>query len=134
MTNDTIIRAANASTTMVQILFGISGAKLYNVLSNNLGRTFCGSISPPHMIIQSIKGRFIEQSTKDPKQLFNTLGKLNGQVKEKVFPKKHDEQTTAKEMAEFYVKKIEDIRENLSLNTNTLPILLDSTAAAGEFS
>ena len=65
----------------------------------------------------------------EPKQLFETLNKLTGNISEKIYPKKFDEKTTSDEMAQYYIDKISKIRSELN-NKNTTNISEESDISA----
>ena len=69
----------------------------------------------------------IASSKSDLKQLYGTLDKLLGCTKERITPTNKDDKTITKEMAEFYVHKINNIRYELnSSNTYNLNIEANS--------
>ena len=55
----------------------------------------------------------IENEKTNSKDLFKTLKKLTGRKKEKVFPKHKSEAEVSEEMANFYVEKIDKIRNQI---------------------
>ena len=68
----------------------------------------------------------LNNSASDPKRLFGTLDKILGRTKKKIIPTRNNERTTAKQMAEFYVNKISNIRNDLSLTASTFSNYADN--------
>ena len=80
----------------------------------------------------------INESTKEPKAMFKTLGKLCGTVKEKILPKFSTETAVAEQLSNFYIDKIKNIRNYIDMNsdckrTNTSQTITKNTARAFEF-
>ena len=72
----------------------------------------------------------IQNCEKEPKILFNILGKLCGTTKERTLPKFDSEKVVAEQFSEFYIEKILKIRKDIEENKTNSTIWTDKPEEA----